>query len=45
MAKKPTGKVRSAVTGRYVKRSKAKTDPDRTVTEHDKPRRGGKKKK
>ncbi len=43
MAKKPKGKVRSAVTGRYVKRARAKTDPDRTVTEHDKPRRGGKK--
>ncbi len=29
-------KVRSAVTGRYVKKSKASTDPTHTVTETDK---------
>ena len=43
MAKKPSGKARSAVTGKYVKKSYAKAHPKTTVVEHDKPR-GGKKK-
>jgi hypothetical protein len=30
------GKVRSAKTGRYVKKSEAKRNPGGTVTEHDK---------
>jgi hypothetical protein len=32
------GKVRSAKTGRYVKKSEAKRNPGGTVTEHDKKR-------
>ena len=44
MTKKPTGKARSAVTGRYVKPSYAKTHPKTTVVEHDKPKGSGKKK-
>ena len=45
MAKKPSsgGKVRSAVSGRYVKKSQAKTNPRETVTERDRPRGGRKK--
>ena len=45
MAKKPTssgGKARSAVTGKYVKPNYAKTHPNTTVVEHDKPKGGGK---
>ena len=45
MAKKPTGKGRSAITGRYVKPGYAKAHPKTTVVEHDKPKGGGKKKK
>lgn len=45
MAKTPKGKVRSAVTGRYVPKSRAKTNPRETVTERDKPKSGGKRKK
>lgn len=45
MAKKPSrGKVRSAVTGRYVKREQAKRNPRETVTELDKRKRRPKKK-
>ena len=49
MPKKPPvetkgGKVRSAVTGRYVKGEQAKRSPRETVTERDKPKRGPKKK-
>jgi len=44
MAKKPTtgGKARSAVTGKYVKKSYAAKNPKTTVIEHDKPKGGGK---
>lgn len=35
---KGTGKVRSASTGRYVKKSAAKANPKGMVTEHDKKR-------
>lgn len=45
MAKKPTGKARSAITGHYVKPGYAKAHPKTTVVEHDKPKGGGKKKK
>jgi hypothetical protein len=40
MARKPSssGKARSAVSGKYVKKSYAKANPSRTVVEHDKPR-------
>ena len=44
MAKKATpGKARSAVSGRYVKKSYAKRNPRTTVVEHDKPKSGPKK--
>ncbi len=46
MAKKPTndgGKARSAETGKYVKKSYAKSHPNTTVIEHDKPKGGGSK--
>lgn len=33
------GKVRSASTGRYEKKSAAKSNPKGTVTEHDKKRK------
>ena len=39
---KSGGKARSAVSGRYVKKSYAKTHPKTTVVEHDKPKGGGK---
>ena len=45
MAKKSSGKVRSAVSGRYVKKGEAKRNPRETVTERDRPRGGGKKKR
>lgn len=45
MAKKPTGKARSAISGQYVKPSYAKTHPKTTVVEHDRPKSGGKKSK
>jgi hypothetical protein len=35
-----TGKVRSADTGRYVKKGEAKRNPKGTVTEHDKKGKG-----
>ena len=44
MAKKPSGKARSAISGRYVKKSYAKRNPRITVVERDKPK-GGKRKK
>ena len=45
MAKKPRTNVRSAVTGKFVKKSKAKTNPRETVTETVKPKpKKGKKK-
>ena len=47
MVKKPSsggGKARSAVTGRYVKKSYADKNPRTTVVERDKPKGGGKKK-
>lgn len=37
--KKSGGKVRSAKTGQYVKKSQAKKNPGGTVTEHDKKRK------
>jgi hypothetical protein len=36
--KKSGGKARSAVTGKYVKKSYAKANPGKTVVEHDKPK-------
>jgi hypothetical protein len=44
MAKKGSGKNRSAKTGRYVKTDYAKTHPNTTVTEHDKKKPPPKKK-
>ncbi len=40
MARKSSsgGKARSAVTGKYVKKSYAKQNPSKTVVEHDKPK-------
>jgi hypothetical protein len=38
---KGSGKVRSAKTGQYVKKSEAKKHPSTTVTEHDKKKRKG----
>ena len=37
--KKPGGKARSAITGRYVKKDYAKKHPKTTVVERDKPKR------
>ena len=45
MSKKPTGKARSAISGRYVKPGYAKAHPRTTVVEHDKPKSGGKRRK
>ncbi len=39
VATKTKGKARSAITGRYVKKSYAKTHPKTTVVERDRKRR------
>jgi hypothetical protein len=41
-SKSSPGKARSAITGHYVKPSYAKTHPNITVIERDKPKGGGK---
>jgi hypothetical protein len=45
MAKATSGKRRSAVTGRYVKKAYADKHPKTTITEHDKKKPAPKKKK
>jgi len=42
--KAPSKRVRSAITGQFEKKSKAKTNPRTTVTETVKPRKGKPKK-